>query len=273
MKAKKNAPVYKDYFEKVQNYCMFVGYPRSSHSLIGSLLDAHPEIVIGHEEDALKFVNNYNFTRDRIFWKLLRNSQMMRENGRQWSGYSYEVKNQYQGKFEDLKVIGDKKGANSTKRIREYPVNFEKFKKLIGKPFKIIHVYRNPYDNLGTIAYRTRFKKSNWVTDSLLENQIRIYFGMVDFINKYRKKQHKGEEWIDVKSEDFIQDPSNELKRLCDFLEVSKPQEYIEKCSSIVYESPRKSRHRVKWSDKNIQLVKELSQKYDLLKDYSFEDD
>ena len=35
---------------------MFIGYPRSGHSLIGSLLDVHPNAIVAHELDALKFV-------------------------------------------------------------------------------------------------------------------------------------------------------------------------------------------------------------------------
>jgi len=45
-------------FDKVRTYVMFVGYPRSGHSLIGSLLDAHPNVVIAHEMDALQFVQS-----------------------------------------------------------------------------------------------------------------------------------------------------------------------------------------------------------------------
>ena len=33
----------------VETFVMFIGYPRSSHSLVGAILDAHPEIVIPHE--------------------------------------------------------------------------------------------------------------------------------------------------------------------------------------------------------------------------------
>ena len=32
---------------------MFIGYPRSRHSLVGAILDAHPEIIIPHEYDVL----------------------------------------------------------------------------------------------------------------------------------------------------------------------------------------------------------------------------
>ena len=33
---------------------MFIGYPRSSHSLVGAILDAHPEIIIPHEYDIMR---------------------------------------------------------------------------------------------------------------------------------------------------------------------------------------------------------------------------
>ena len=38
---------------------MFIGYPRSSHSLIGAILDAHPEIIIPHEYNVLKRWKKY----------------------------------------------------------------------------------------------------------------------------------------------------------------------------------------------------------------------
>ena len=35
--------------EGVEKFVFFVGYPRSGHSIIGSVMDAHPDIVIAHE--------------------------------------------------------------------------------------------------------------------------------------------------------------------------------------------------------------------------------
>ena len=40
--------------QSVEAFCIFIGYPRSGHSLLGSLLDAHPEMVIAHELDVLR---------------------------------------------------------------------------------------------------------------------------------------------------------------------------------------------------------------------------
>ncbi len=36
-------------FSKVHTFVLFVGYPRSGHSLIGSMIDAHPNAIIAHE--------------------------------------------------------------------------------------------------------------------------------------------------------------------------------------------------------------------------------
>ncbi|KXJ24016.1 hypothetical protein AC249_AIPGENE25568 [Exaiptasia diaphana] len=48
-------------YDNVETFVMFIGYPRSSHSLVGSLLDAHPEIIIPHE---YHIVNQWEIYRD-----------------------------------------------------------------------------------------------------------------------------------------------------------------------------------------------------------------
>ena len=61
-------------FEGVQAYVMFVGYPRSGHSLVGALLDAHPDAIVAHELDALKYLQA-GFGRDQLFALLLRHQR------------------------------------------------------------------------------------------------------------------------------------------------------------------------------------------------------
>ena len=38
---------------------MFIGYQRSSHSLVGAILDAHPEIIIPHEYGLMSKLGKY----------------------------------------------------------------------------------------------------------------------------------------------------------------------------------------------------------------------
>ena len=40
-------------YDGVETFVLFIGYPRSRHSLIGAVLDAHPEIIIPHEYNVL----------------------------------------------------------------------------------------------------------------------------------------------------------------------------------------------------------------------------
>ena len=34
-------------FDDLKAFVMFVGYPRSGHSIVGALLDAHPHLTVG----------------------------------------------------------------------------------------------------------------------------------------------------------------------------------------------------------------------------------
>ena len=47
-------------YDEVETFVMFIGYPRSSHSLVGAILDAHPEIIIPHEFNVLQKWRKYN---------------------------------------------------------------------------------------------------------------------------------------------------------------------------------------------------------------------
>ena len=42
-------PLSQSAVEGVEKYVFFAGYPRSGHSMIGSVMDAHPNMVIAHE--------------------------------------------------------------------------------------------------------------------------------------------------------------------------------------------------------------------------------
>ena len=97
-------------FADVRTYLMFIGQPRSGTSLLGSLLNAHPYALVGHELNALRYVRR-GYTRRQLFWLLLMKDREFARRGRNWTGYDYAVSGQWQGRFEKLLVIGDKKGG------------------------------------------------------------------------------------------------------------------------------------------------------------------
>jgi len=118
-------------FEDLESFCLFVGFSRSGHSLIGALLDAHPNVVISHELDPLRYTFA-RFSKWQIYSLILEGSQRYAKNLRQRGGYTYHVPGQWQGKFSDLRVIGDKEGEGTTTKLRLYPKLLERFCRTIG---------------------------------------------------------------------------------------------------------------------------------------------
>lgn len=246
-------------FGRVERYCMFIGYPRSGHSLIGSLLDAHPDIIIAHELDALKYVE-MGYTERQIYYLLLEQSKRFTNRGRRWAEFTYFVPNQWNGRFRRLRVIGDKKGGRSTLRLGNNPMLLDDLKKTISVDLKLIHVVRNPYDNISTMSKMQSIS---------LANAIDQYFDRCRTVDAVRAKTEPGD-WIDLRHESLIQDPIGSLGKLCTFLEVDVPEDYLRDCAAIVYKSPHLSRLDADWTEELIARVELKIMNYPFLHGYRF---
>lgn len=246
-------------FNSVETYSMFIGYPRSGHSLLGALIDAHPNAIIAHEQDTLQFVDNIlPFGRNQIYSLLLNNSARFADEGRTWCGYSYAVPNQWQGKYNKLQVIGDKKGGISTMKIGADSKLIDRLASKVKVPIKVLHVVRNPFDNISTIS----IKEPRPLADA-----IDYYFSSAATNAKLRKTM----DVHDVKLEDLIDNPEDILENICAFLNIEADKEYITDCSSIVRKCPRQTRKQLRWDKVSIDRVTNKIQKYDFLKSYSYE--
>lgn len=104
-------------YDEVETFVLFIGYPRSQHSLIGAILDAHPEIVIPHEYDLLTNLHrfesrrpaNKNIQKYLLFNELRQTSETQALFGIRANRnnsllgpreYTYNVPGQWQGGFD-----------------------------------------------------------------------------------------------------------------------------------------------------------------------------
>ena len=257
----REAATHQQDFAGVETYCMFIGYPRSGHSLIGSLLDAHPDMIIAHELDTLQYVAA-GLSREQLFYLLLDNSHRFTEQGRVWEEYSYEVKDQWQGRFRTLRVIGDKKGGLSSVRLRRNPTLLDDLRRRVGTRLKLIHVVRNPFDNIST-----SLRKKDAPT---LEGAIDMYFSMAQVVLQVQRQMPR-EDFMEVRHETFLEDPAGGLRDLCRFLGQDAPEDYVRDCAAIVKTSPHQSRHDAPWTPQLIELVRREMQKFPFLDGYSYE--
>jgi len=256
-------------FSSVKNFLIFIGYPRSGHSMIGALIDAHPNAIVGMEVDVLKLVG-MGFKKKQLFHAIRRNSKLFKNKlNNTWTGYSYKVPRQFQGMAKRLEVIGDKKGGKSTNRIAEDWDILDKFQSLLNCKIKILHVIRNPFDNISTMILRN-LPESGIVTRELFLSKIDLYFNNA-FINNKIKQQTKFD-ILDIYHEKIIKNPQEILKKILTFLELDLDENYINDCSRIIYKNTHKSRFEINWSKDLIDKVYFKIQKYPFLSRYSYYD-
>jgi hypothetical protein len=252
-------------FRSLQTFCMFVGYQRSGHSFIGALLDAHPDAAMGMEVDALNLVK-LGYNRFQIFYCLVRNSEVFtRKLKNIWTGYSYAVEGLYQGRFTDLKVIGDKKGGKSTLHLGEDFALFIRLQKIVRIPVKVLHVIRNPLDNITTMIIRNLPDNKNPDREDFLD-KIDLYFKKAEINDRLKKSGEM--DILDIYHEDFISDPVSELTKILHFVSLSPIPEYIDLCSKKVYKEPHITRNQLSWPQDLLEDVKSRAMQYFFLNRY-----
>ncbi|MGH8544811.1 MAG: sulfotransferase, partial [Gammaproteobacteria bacterium] len=225
-----------------------------------SLLDAHPNAIISDEVNALR-VLEAGFSKNQLFYLLLRNSRRLAESGRQRTGYTYDIAGQWQGRCDELLVIGDKMGGASATRLRAKPFLLPNLERKLGVKTKLVHVIRNPYDIISTISLRLNFT---------VEQSSDRFFSLCQAVNEIKTQTNS--DVHDLRHEALIADPKGVMKAVCDFLHISSPDAYYEACASIVFKSPHKSRYEVPWTPELINAVKHKMNSFQFLEGYSYHD-
>ncbi|MGD0312736.1 MAG: sulfotransferase [Acidimicrobiales bacterium] len=246
-------------FDDVERFCFFIGYARSGHTLVSTLLNAHPEVVVAHELDAVRYVR-HRFGRTQLFSLLLQRDQQFGSIGRTWSGYGYEVPDQYQGRFERLRVIGDKRARASVLQIAQRPELLDRFRRVVKAPIRVIHVTRNPFDNIATEVRRHNMSPTRGIEwYEQICSAVEIVRPLLD-----------PDELVDVGYESFARDPRAGLAGLCRFLGVEAEPSYLDACAGIVWPSTKRTRDAIPWTEDERSAVERLIERYDVLSSYTF---
>jgi len=221
----------------VKAFLLFVGHPRSGHSLVGSLLDAHPAMVVSHELDVLKYVG-LGYRRDQLLTLVLEHARANAEAGRKSWGYSYAVPGQWQGRWQRLEVMGDKRGRMTTDRLAARPELLDDLARTLRVPVKVVQVVRNPYDNVATMHARGSAPLAEQVARyrELCETVDRIAAGLT------------GDGFHRLYHEDLVAGTPAALAALCGFLGVAAPDDYLAACDGVVFPSPRRTRDGAPWT-------------------------
>ncbi|XP_078374246.1 uncharacterized protein LOC144657760 isoform X2 [Oculina patagonica] len=272
--------------DAVQTFLIFIGYPRSGHTLISSLLDAHPNAIVANEFDVIGKWQEWdtaNKNKYYLFNQLYLNSREESEIGYRSvtvpHRYNYSVPGQWQGRFDKrILVIGAKKGGKTTRQLMKLQ-NMDVLKEIqqvLDIPFRFLHVVRNPYDNIATMLLRAVGKRTNAelgekINDpENLDKQIISYFALAERNNELKSRLPG--EVHEIHSSELIKRPKETLLGICQFLHLTCDRQYIEDCSKRIFPEATKTRYSVMWTDKQKELVREKLQTFQSLKDYRFDD-
>jgi hypothetical protein len=266
----------------------FLGFPRSGHSVVGALLDAHPDAVVAHELDLLGLVAKGIPVRSALALAE-DNSRRFAEQGRFWNGYSYEVAGGFGGAARRLRVIGDKKGDRALDALVDDPSLASRLARETGLDPAWIVVVRNPFDNIATMELRRgrtydRLRVAHGggerFEEKLRETQGRDIAEAVsaDTVDAYARRleglakatdrlEAEGGSVIVVHHDEFSSHPVAELARIAGRLGLEAEPGWLEGASQTVRPASR-SRDRVRWSTGLLERVERMIGASDLLAPY-----
>lgn len=245
---------------------MFVGYPRSGHSLVGAIIDAHPHAIMAHELNALVFLK-LGYSKNQLFYLLEKQSQAFAKADRQWSGYSYHIPGMWQGRYESLQLIGDKRGSSTMKVLAQHPELLDKAASLCPN-FKLIHVIRNPFDSISTsVKIRERERKMTF-SEKDLDKKIGHFFSKAKLIQEIKQRF----EVLDVYHEALIAEPKAVISQLFKFLNLDLEAAYLDKIAAIINPRPHNSRfEQALWTPTAKDEVMQEMGKYTFFAGYHFD--
>ena len=265
--------------------------------MIGSVMDAHPNMIIAHEFFVLvrcsrSLHRNEHIFHDKLklFNSLYSNSYLTLKCG--WrsdtstrKGYNFNIDFPWQGAFRDLRVIGDKSGDSSvqvlaSKSGRECLNDM----RLLNMSVVAVHVVRNPYDMIATsVLYHMNkgpFDKSTLanstaqeVSERLMIQAARAVYGHAQTISKLKSLYGQDTFSVfEIHTEDYIQNPRAVITEICEYFDIECPADYVDMCAKKTYRDISRTRDLIRWSHKILSYVKHIIRTFPFFHGYTFED-
>ena len=103
-----------------------------------------------------------------------------------------------------------------------------------------------------------------------LDESVEEYFKMA--ASNQRVMERYGDAVLDIPGHEIVLRPRETLQRLCGHLGVTCSEDYLEKCSKILFGAPSVTRNKVVWTEEQKEHITELMKNYPFLKEYSFDE-
>ena len=275
-------PLLQSSVNSVEKFVVFIGWPRSGHSIIGRMLDAHPNVIVG----GMSALND-SINKTAIFNWIYEDSY----NKAKWPYHTranIRAGGLWQGRFEELKVIGDLKHPTGL-YLKVSSSEFQGFCKRLASvmivPIYAILVVRNPYDMIASATlYEAEYRDSGR-RGVKVETLPGSKYRDVALLKQMAKESIDQTEAVadmitlcdltvlEIHHADHIRDPVTVMQNICHFLDLECFPYYLEKCSSETHKYLPRARDSVVWTPEIIDMVEEEIQTFPFFQRYTFDMD
>ena len=81
-----------------------------------------------------------------------------------------------------------------------------------------------------------------------------------------------GDKLLDVVGLELVRRPAETMRKICDFIEITCSEDYIQACAEVVDPNPSITRNYVVWTKEQKNRVYSEIEQYPFLADYTFDD-
>jgi hypothetical protein len=251
-------------FSQVEVLCVFIGHVKSGGSLLGSMLDAHPEALVSDEVDLLRYLEA-GFGREQLCHLVEKGSRREAMKGRvtarRLDPYSLAVPGSSQGRATCVRVLGDVRAGPTTRRLGEHPDLLDRLERTMAPTqVRFVHVVRDPFDPISAMVRRGQRTFSNAIADYTAQCERLLHLrGVIP-----------AERLLTVRYESFTRDPVGGLTEVCGFLGLEPHASYLAACAAVVQGDRAGERTSVDWSEESIGSVEALIETVPFLSGYAW---
>ena len=230
-------------FSALECYCLIIGNERSGSTILGSIIDAHPNAVIANETKASQNIWR-GLSKESILNEVIENACLNYERGRPSSGYKYQIGNDPSSK-ELIKVYGDKIWNPATLLLHGDYKLIGNLEKLLESKIKLIAAVRNPFDTISTMHKRS---------SAPILDRARWYFAHCEAISSLQERLPSSTLTLSY-HESLIKDPIGEIGRICNFLDLYCDANYLKNTSEFLFKRPTNRSSEISWKPEEINEI------------------
>jgi hypothetical protein len=253
---------------KNKEVLVFVGSPRTGSTLLGQIINFHPNCYIANESRLVQRVIENNEKIEKVLQNIYKDAQnhfkQSLENDKKYG----KTIDRYQPKWQnmqhltndidfekkEIKYLGDKKAGGVSQVYKNEKEKTLKFFKENEK-IKMIQIIRNPINAAKSLMKSHNVESFEDACESIIEKTYLAEKLIEETNNKA----------LQLYYEDLLKEPQKEIKKIIEFLELEVNLNWIEKISTIITSTDNET-----FSENEIEIMNKLILQYNsmLLKKY-----